>query len=109
MAGKESASTSQTSTVTLGTQTGALTHGTPGSATFTVTTKFVANGTVPTVTVTDKDGHPVTGLTATVTPITANTATVTVSITDAVAAASDYKVTVTANGVTSAVATVTVV
>ena len=109
VAGKESASTSQTSTVTLGTQTGALTHGTPGSATFTVTTKFVANGTVPTVTVTDKDGHPVTGLTATVTPITANTATVTVSITDAVAAASDYKVTVTANGVTSAVATVTVV
>ena len=95
--------------VSVGSQGGTLTT---GSVTFTVTTANIANGQSGTVTwfttsAGTTSGNAPTGVTSSVTSVSNNSATVTMTAT-AAAAVGSYYFKVTVDGVTSAVATLTV-
>jgi len=99
-------------TVKIGAQSVTITAGTAGSATFTVNTEGVANGTKGTIQwFTTSAGTTTTtapaGITVTVSAVSANKATVTATATAAVVAGS-YFFKVTIDGVTSGVVTLTI-
>ena len=98
--------------VSVGLQSGALTAGTINSATFAVTTVNIANDVTGSVTWTDEDGTPTTAypLTRSITAVSSNSATVTIGtqLGARPTPAGEYYFTVTIDGATSEVVTVTV-
>jgi len=96
--------------VTLGSQTGAITAGTVGSATFAATTANLADGTAGSITFytslagTTAVSAPITGVTASVSAVANNAATVTMAAT-ASAVAGSYYFTLTEGSAVSAVKT----
>jgi len=80
--------------ITVGSQTGTLTAGTAGSATFAATTSNVNDGTAPTVNWCDASGNALTdtptGLSAAATAVSTNASTVTVTASTTVAAGTYY-------------------
>jgi len=99
-------------TVTVGSQNGTITFGTTGTATFPVTTIYIADGLAGTITwYTDSTGTTTasvpTGVTPSITNVTSNAATVTMNTT-AASPAGSYYFSVTIDGVRSNVATLTI-
>jgi uncharacterized repeat protein (TIGR02543 family) len=97
-------------TVSVASQSGTITAGTAGSATFAATTTNIADGTAVTIGWCDSSGAAAAtppGLSAAGTDVASNTSTITVTA-DAVAVAGTYCFTATSDGVTSSMVTVTV-